>query len=282
MSTKSSLPPLLFVHGAHHGAWCWEEHFLPYFSSRGFSCYAPNLRGHGGCEGFEKLHTFSLSDYMDDVLGVMVPLKEKPVLIGHSMGGAIVQKIAHACPDKVKAVILLASVPPQGMLKDGLRLFLIQVREGFPVLLLNRRKHSDFLVQLFFSNRLTVEEKYKYVKLLQPESRQAIWDLSRPIVPMPTHSLWAGLTGRRSQGISRFRLSPQVPMLVLGSKKDAIFPEKTIKNIKNIYMEPSIIFHDMCHDMMLDPEWMRVADAMYTFLSEMVPATEEGRTDREK
>jgi hypothetical protein len=27
--------PLLFVHGAWHGAWCWEEKFLPYFADRG-------------------------------------------------------------------------------------------------------------------------------------------------------------------------------------------------------------------------------------------------------
>ena len=28
-------PPLLFVHGAYVGAWCWEEHFLDWFAARG-------------------------------------------------------------------------------------------------------------------------------------------------------------------------------------------------------------------------------------------------------
>ena len=27
--------PLLFVHGAWHAAWCWDEHFLSYFADRG-------------------------------------------------------------------------------------------------------------------------------------------------------------------------------------------------------------------------------------------------------
>jgi hypothetical protein len=64
-------------------------------------------------------------------------------------------------------------------------------------------------------------------------------------------------------------------MLVVGSKKDAVFPEKTMMKIKAIYKAHSIIFHDMCHDMMLDPEWGRVADAMDAFLSETVSVSEE-------
>src|SRR5437667_4198216 len=112
---NANVSPLLFVHGAWHGAWCWKEHFLPYFSYQGFSCYALNLRGHGESEGMERIHSFSLSDYVDDVLEVMEQLKEKPVLISRSMGGEIVQRLVHAYPDKVKAVILLASAPPQGI-----------------------------------------------------------------------------------------------------------------------------------------------------------------------
>jgi len=27
--------PLLFVHGYWHAAWCWTEHFLPYFAQQG-------------------------------------------------------------------------------------------------------------------------------------------------------------------------------------------------------------------------------------------------------
>jgi hypothetical protein len=29
--SSSSKPPLLFVHGSYHSAWCWQEHFMPYF-----------------------------------------------------------------------------------------------------------------------------------------------------------------------------------------------------------------------------------------------------------
>jgi len=37
--------PLLFIHGALHGAWCWDVHFFEYFAQHGFASHAVNLRG---------------------------------------------------------------------------------------------------------------------------------------------------------------------------------------------------------------------------------------------
>jgi pimeloyl-ACP methyl ester carboxylesterase len=37
-------PPLVFVHGSFHAAWCWAEHWMPFFSRAGFPCYALSLR----------------------------------------------------------------------------------------------------------------------------------------------------------------------------------------------------------------------------------------------
>ena len=38
-------PPLVFIHGSLHGGWCWDEHWLAYFCSRGFPSYSISLRG---------------------------------------------------------------------------------------------------------------------------------------------------------------------------------------------------------------------------------------------
>src|ERR1700680_2733797 len=80
--------PLLFVHGAWHGSWCWNEHFLPYFVA--------------------------------DVKHIPRQLDRPPVLIGHSMGGLIVQKYLET--HSVPAAVLLASVPPAGVLRTTLRI----------------------------------------------------------------------------------------------------------------------------------------------------------------
>ena len=46
-SRESDKAPLLFVHGAWHGAWGWDEHFLDFFAAKGYRSLAVSLRGHG-------------------------------------------------------------------------------------------------------------------------------------------------------------------------------------------------------------------------------------------
>lgn len=238
---NSKAIPLLFIHGANHGAWCWKENFLPYFSSKGFPSYALSLRGHSGSEGREKLHSFSLKDYMDDVLETMLILKNKPVLIGHSMGGAIVQKILLLHPDKIKAAVLMAPVPPNGMLKDEFRLkltkFIIQIFKW---------ENVNFYEYMFFSKELPVKKRKMYLRLLQPESNKARNDLVKVIITKP--------------------ISTIVPLLVLGSRRDNIFSKRTIFYIGKTYKTKPAMFSNICHDMMLDPNWKIVADHILTFL----------------
>jgi pimeloyl-ACP methyl ester carboxylesterase len=104
-----------------HGAWCWEEHFLPYFAQRGHAAHALSLCGHVGSEGCERLRWTSLADYVSDLGQVANQLPSLPVLVGHSMGGMIIQKYlqSHQSP----AAVLLASVSPKGSLPASLRAF---------------------------------------------------------------------------------------------------------------------------------------------------------------
>ena len=91
-SEPRDAPPILFVHGAWHGAWCWDEHFLDYFSEKGFAAHALSLRGHGSSEGRERLRRVRLRDFLEDVAAVAELLPAPPILVGHSMGGFVIQK----------------------------------------------------------------------------------------------------------------------------------------------------------------------------------------------
>jgi len=104
--------PLLFVHGAEHAAWCWDEHFLNYFADRGYRAVAMSLRGHGGSTASKPSWAWSIADYVQDVRSVADRLPLPPVVIGHSLGGFVVQKYleSYAAP----AAVLIASAPPQG------------------------------------------------------------------------------------------------------------------------------------------------------------------------
>jgi pimeloyl-ACP methyl ester carboxylesterase len=103
--------PLLFVHGACHGAWCWDEHFLDFFADNGYQVIALNLRGHGGSPVLKPLNKCTIADYVDDVRSVAATVPTTPVLIGHSMGGFIVQKCLET--GKAPAAVLMSSAPPR-------------------------------------------------------------------------------------------------------------------------------------------------------------------------
>ena len=113
-ATESRKPPLLFVHGGYCDAWFWEPYFLPWFAARGYAAYALSLRGHGASGGGDTLFIAGLADYEADVEHVAGTLNVPPILIGHSMGAAIVERIVAKRP--VRGAALLAPMPPAGLL----------------------------------------------------------------------------------------------------------------------------------------------------------------------
>lgn len=58
---------ILFVHGAYHAAWCWEEHFIPFFYAHGYNVYAMSFRNHGNSERIENVDQIVVKDMVGDV-----------------------------------------------------------------------------------------------------------------------------------------------------------------------------------------------------------------------
>ncbi len=111
--------PLLFVHGNFHGSWLWRF-FLEYFASRGASCYALNFRGHWLSEGHADLGNAVIEDYVQDVGEGLKAIGAETILVGHSMGGVVCQKVAESIP--VKKLILLDSAPCKEVTEQYLQL----------------------------------------------------------------------------------------------------------------------------------------------------------------
>ncbi len=65
---------------------------MPWFADAGFASYAVSLSGHGRSRRRDLLDSYSISDYVNDLAEVVAELPVAPVLIGHSMGGMVVQK----------------------------------------------------------------------------------------------------------------------------------------------------------------------------------------------
>lgn len=135
----TSQQPLLFVHGAHGSASCFKA-LLPLVSRAGYPCYALSLRGHGKSwqpNAFAFHVLTGISAYVADVeasleyLAIQHP-DASPVLVGHSMGGGVLQRAlmrretiaaqqTQRAPRRPAGLILLASAPLWGGAMDVAR-----------------------------------------------------------------------------------------------------------------------------------------------------------------
>jgi pimeloyl-ACP methyl ester carboxylesterase len=94
-SQNSANQPLLFIHAVAMGAYAYESHFLPFFEINGYRTYAMNWRGHGNSTASESLKSHSFLDYFQDIENAVAYIEnqtgKKPILVGHSTGGLLVQ-----------------------------------------------------------------------------------------------------------------------------------------------------------------------------------------------
>ncbi|UOG61761.1 alpha/beta hydrolase [Leptospira noguchii] len=243
--------PLLFIHGAWHGSWCWEENFVPYFQKAGYDVYTMDLRGHGKSPNQNgKFRWNSIRNYVQDVEEVIKKLPQFPILIGHSMGGLIVQKILEK--NYVSKAVLLASVPPHGVFRITLELLfrhpirflkVLLTLSLFPIV-----EDTKLGRELFFSESLDKQKAIQYVSKTQDESFLAFLDMLFFCLPQS----------------DRIQTSP----LVLGGEKDRFFVPWEVKRTANTYQSEMNIFQGMGHNLMLDEGWEKVAERIHTYLSD--------------
>ncbi len=242
--------PLLFIHGMLHGAWCWDVHFLDYFARHGYASHAVNLRGHGNSEGRENLRWIRIADYVQDMEDTVRQLPEPPILIGHSMGGFVIQKYLedHDAP----GAVLLSSPPPAGLLGTALRIArrrpLVFAKANLTFSLLPVIATPELAREAFFSADFPDEELLTHWKQMQDESYMAFVDMVALDRPKPARV--------------------KAPLLVLGVGRDNMLKPDEIEATARAYNTHSEIIPDVAHNSMLEPRWQAVADRILAWLKE--------------
>lgn len=245
--------PLLFVHGAFAGAWIWDEYFLGYFARRGYPAHALSLRGHGLSEGRRQLATARLSDYVADVAAAVARLGPRTVLVGHSMGGAIVQH--YLSEGAVSAAVLMASVPPHGLLPAATGMLLRNpaffgklalLHAGGPVSI-------ETVREALFGAEVSPHELRRYATRMQAESQRVTYDLMFP-------------------SVARRRRHHPTPMLVLGAQRDVFVSPFLVEHTARFYSARCYLFPRMGHAMMLERRWRRVAGYVAGWLDRIAEA----------
>ncbi|MFJ3639354.1 alpha/beta hydrolase [Streptomyces sp. NPDC090108] len=230
-------PPLLFVHGLGHAAWCWE-HWLTAAAAAGHTAHAVSLRGHGGSGG--RLRTARLSHFADDVMHTAASLPRRPVLVGHSMGGLVVQQVLARYA--AHAGVLVAPVPAHPALGS---------------LLAVARRHPLDALRMMGGGSLPLRPEYLFAGLPREEARRQSARCGAESPPAQYQLLF-----HRPPAAPRGR----APVLVLATPDDRLVPVRDVRATARRYGAELREFPGMGHDLMLDRGWRAPLAALLDWL----------------
>lgn len=96
----------VLIHGAWHGAWCWKK-VIPLIEKEGHKVVAPDLPGHG--KDKRPIADITLQAYTDRVCQIIDEQPDPVILVGHSMGGAVITQTAEYRPAKISKLVYVTA-----------------------------------------------------------------------------------------------------------------------------------------------------------------------------
>lgn len=255
--SKKNQPALVFVHGAWHGAWCWQEHFIPFFTQNGYECYAFDLPKHGASKDPKGINQYRIADYLNHLELVLAEIKKPVILIGHSMGGYIIQKYLEK--KDCKAAILITPVPCKPIWRLFFKLLwnqpltMLKVVATFDLFQLVNSKEKA--AHLLFSDKLSSAKKEAYTQKLGSES----------FAIMVFDFLLSSIKRRKNLAI---------PVLVQCAGKDNVVSLRETKYTSRFQQTDYQFLKNMAHDVMVDPNWLLSAKGLLNWIEVKFPVVE--------
>lgn len=247
MKRNSAGTPVVFVHGAFCGGWAFDA-FREQFETAGFETHAPNLPHHERGADLEQLAQTGLKEYAQAIAHYAKSLRAPPVLIGHSLGGLVVQLAAMHAP--IVGLVLLApsapwGVPPTTLDEHGNHLGLSLLGDYW-----RRPVAPDYSVARSNTlDRLSREDARRTFARFVPESGRAIREAMQ----------WWSDHAMASQA-PVYRIA--APVLGLVGGKDRVNPASTVRRVISRFPGEQAHFHEfpeMSHWLVGEPEAPEVA-----------------------
>lgn len=245
------------IHGMGMGAWYWEN-FKRFFEERGYQCHTPTLRHHeAGPQDPPppNLATTSLLDYAQDLEQYIRSLDEKPLLMGHSMGGLLSQMIA--ARGAASGAVLLTPATPSGInnmtfttLKTFWSIYSKWRYWRNPVRL-------SFKAALYGGLHLLPEADQKSVyKRFVYDSGRAYFEIAN----------WF-LDTRGASKVDATRVT--CPVLVVAATLDNITPASLVRKIADKYRSVATYkeFENHAHWLLIEPGWENIAEFISGWLN---------------
>ncbi len=218
------MPPVLMIHGICSGGWCFEN-YRARFEAAGFECITPNLRLHeqrtlSDIE-IDQLAELSILDYAADLEALILTLPERPIVLGHSLGGLLAQILASR--GLCQASILLTSVPPKSV--PALSSGVIGAFSGVvttPGFWKKPFKLSALAARRFLFNRVSSVQLPALEAKLCLESGRVLFEAAFP---------W--LDKRNATYVNFKKVT--CPMLVIAGGEDQLTPRAVVRKIAKKY-----------------------------------------------
>ena len=250
---------IVFIHGLFVNPKSWT-HWKTRFEEHGYTCHTPANPYHAGEPAVLREHfdpllgKVTLEDEVDNIANLIDTLPEKPILIGHSLGGLVVQKLL--AMEKGVAGVCIDGVPPKGLFTLKWSFW----EANFPVL--NYFKGDSVFepnkewFHYAFAHLMSREESDKvFDELVVPESRN---------VPRGTLGDFAAIDFK----------APHHPLLFIAGEKDHIVPAPL--NLENFHaytdtksVKEYIEFQGRTHYICGMPGWEEVADFALNWLKKL-------------
>jgi pimeloyl-ACP methyl ester carboxylesterase len=228
--------PVLLVHGYVADATVFTD-WLPFLAARGCAPVALNLRGRAGSRPGTKIGGVSIDDYVEDAAQAARALG-RPLVIGHSMGGLIAQRLAEL--DLVDAAALIAPAPPRGITVLTWQLAIRQLKY-LPAILASRAvQPSREDIRVLVMNRVPAADQDELIDRLVPDSGRAGREMSITGVPVDA---------------SRIRC----PLLVVAASDDQFIPAKTVTRVARRYHVAARVMAGRGHMLVLEAGWQEIA-----------------------
>ncbi len=245
-------PPLLFVHGSYCGAWIWTRYFLPAFEQGGWYGAAISLRGHGESGGEDQINSYGIEQYLEDIEQGTHLFQTEPVLIGHSMGGYLVQK--YALEHKIRGQVLLSAPSLMG-LQNSSRFIathrpMLALQLGILITIGPEKTNERVIYDALFGDRQSAEKLATTFPPLRRESARFCFEANFPDFRTPKYP---------------------VPTLALIGDRDSFVPEFDSRYEAQFWTGKAKTLPNVPHGLMIADCWPEVAKEIMGWLISHFP-----------
>jgi pimeloyl-ACP methyl ester carboxylesterase len=256
--------PVVFIHGLwiHSAAW---QPWLELFRSAGYDPTAPGWPGDSDSVEQTRKNAAAVADQgLDDItsayLDVIRDLPARPIVIGHSFGGLIAQKLLSG-----GAAAAAIAIDP-GQIKGVKPLPFAQIRSGLPVLSKpGNRKRAIALTRKQF--------RYGFGNAIsESESGDLFNQWAIPGPGKPLFEASAANFKKSSPAAVDTRRRDRGPLLIIAGGQDHTVPEVVARAAYKLYAGSGAVtdyhvFPDRGHSLVLDHGWREVADLTLSWLA---------------